>query len=289
MALIKLLLDLPSELADSAAQLLIELGAGGVEEQSGERGARLIVYGDDERVVRALSERARAALADHGLSEAEGALSIRVEVDNDSDWDTAWTRHLSPQAITPHWIVQPVWDTTPPPHGMRSILIRPTLAFGDGAHVTTRLAARAVEQFCLALPGARVLDVGTGTGVLSIVAALSGASTVVALDVDGVALAAARENAALNGVRDAIRFEDAASELSAKFDLIVANLLPRDLLGEAERLALRAVDCRELVVTGFLADQVEGIEGRFAELGLVHAGRVDEDGWSLIVLQRSSA
>ena len=153
MALIKLLIDVPSDLSEVAGRLLIELGAGGVEEQTGERGARLIVYGDDHDQISALSERARDALPELGLSEEQGNLSIRIEVDENSDWDTAWTQHLQQQPLTPHWVIQPIWDATPPPYGLGKLLIRPTLAFGDGAHVTTRLAAEAVERFCLVLDG----------------------------------------------------------------------------------------------------------------------------------------
>lgn len=284
MALVKLFLDLPSEHTDTGAALLIQLGAGGVEEQVGQRGARLIVYGDDVPTLAALSERAREAFAEYGLSEQDGNLWIRMEVDADSDWKTAWMQHLQPQRITPHWIVQPVDDETPAPHGVGRIRIRPTLAFGDGAHVSTRLAAQAVERFCLHLPGASVMDVGTGTGILAMVAALSGARTVLALDVDAVALAAAQENAALNGLSEAIGFEDAAYDVDSGYDLVVANLEPRTLIEEAPRLALRARMARELLLTGFLSEQAALVEQRFREHGFSERARMDEDGWCLLVL-----
>lgn len=266
--------------------MLIELGAGGVEEQAGERGARLIVYGDDQTQISALSERARDALPELGLNEGQGNLSIRLEVDAASDWDTAWTQHLQQQPLTPRWVIQPVWDVTPPPYGLGKISIRPTLAFGDGAHVTTRLAAEAVERFCLVMPGASVLDVGTGTGVLAMVAALSGARTVVGVDVDDVALAAARENAKLNGIEAAVSFRDASSELASGFDLVVANLEPRVLLEDAPRTAARARDARELILTGFLSEQATEIINCFSGFGFSSLGRVDVEGWCLLVLGR---
>jgi ribosomal protein L11 methyltransferase len=286
MALIKLLIDVPSAVAEEAGHLLIELGAGGVEEQAGERGARLIVYGDDKTQLSALSERARDALPELGLSEEQGNLSIRIEVDAASDWDTAWTQHLQQQPLTPRWVIQPVWDVTPPPFGLGKLLIRPTLAFGDGAHVTTRLAAEAVERFCQVLPDASVLDVGTGTGVLAMLAALSGARTVVGIDVDDVALAAARENAALNGLENAVSFQDASSDLSPGFDLVVANLEPRALKEDASRIAARARDARELLLTGFLVEQASEILSCFSAFGFLERGRVEVDGWCLLVLGR---
>lgn len=288
MALIKLLIDVPSEVSEEVGHLLIELGAGGVEEQAGERGARLIVYGGDQSQISALSERARDALPELGLSEEQGNVSIRVEVDAASDWDTAWTQHLQQQPLTPRWVIQPVWDVTPPPFGLGKLLIRPTLAFGDGAHVTTRLAAEAVERFCLAMPGASVLDVGTGTGVLALLAALSGARTVVGVDVDDVALAAARENAKLNGLEGAVSFRDASSELASGFDLVVANLEPRVLLEDAPRIAAFARDARELTVTGFLTAQAAEITSCFAKFGFSELGRIDAEEWTLLVLGRRS-
>lgn len=284
MALVKLLVDVPSELADAGARILVHLGAGGVEEQDSNRGARLIVYGDDEAALAALSERARDALASIGLEEDKGTLTIRIEVDASSDWETAWTRYLEPQPITPRWVVQPVGNDEPVPYGFQRIWIEPTLAFGDGAHASTRMAAQAVERFCLNLPGASVLDVGTGTGVLAMVAALSGAETVVGVDVDAVALAAARRNAELNDLADAIVFQDASSELSSGFDLVVGNLPPLVLLEESERLAVRAREARELLLTGFLSEQAKQVGDRFRELGFTELARVDEGEWCLLVL-----
>ena len=285
MALVKLLLDVAADVAEDAGQILIELGAGGVEEQQGERGARLIVYGDDRTKLSALSERARDALAaELGLSEEAGTLSIRLEVDPHSNWDTAWTQHLQPQQLTPRWVIQPIWDETPAPEGLGILRIRPTLAFGDGAHVTTRLAAQAVERFCQVLPGRSVLDVGTGSGVLALIAALSGAATVLGIDTDAVALSAARENAELNGLLPRVSFQDAAAEVSPGFELVVANLEPRALLDEASRLAQRAQRARELVLTGFLNEQAGAVLQRFSELGFSELGRIEDEGWTLLVL-----
>lgn len=289
MALVKLLLDVGTDHAELVGQTLIELGAGGVEEQSGERGARLIVYGDDEERLSALAEQARGALGEMGIDEEQGNLSIRLEVDPNSDWDTAWTKHLQQQILTERWVVQPVWDESAPPAGMDRIVIRPTLAFGDGAHVTTRLAAQAVERFCLALPGASVLDIGTGSGILTLLAALSGAKTAHGVDVDSVALGAARENAELNRLGHVVSFEDAAATVASGYDLVVANLEPRALLADAERIARRARDARELLLTGFLCDQAAGVQERFAELGFRKLASVEAEEFCLLVLGRAAA
>jgi ribosomal protein L11 methyltransferase len=171
---------------------------------------------------------------------------------------------------------------------MGRLVIRPTLAFGDGAHTTTRLAAQAVERFCLALPDASVLDIGTGSGILALLAAVSGAKTVHGVDVDSVALAAARENAALNSLEQRVSFEDAAATLASGFDMVVANLEPRALLDDAPRIAARARDARELILTGFLCDQAHAVAERFAAFGFTTLARVEEGEWCLLVLGRNS-
>ncbi|HYO93142.1 MAG TPA: 50S ribosomal protein L11 methyltransferase [Polyangiaceae bacterium] len=284
MALFKLLLEVPTELAESIGQVLVELGAGAVEEQVEEAGSRLIVYGDDEALLVGLGERARDALDEYELGGTQTGLSWRVEADPGSDWDTAWTRHLAPQVLTQRWVVQPIWDETQPPAGMQRIWYQPTLAFGDGAHPTTRLAAQAVESFCMAAPGARVLDVGSGTGILAFVAALSGAGEVLGIEVDAVALTAARANAQLNGLSPTVGFLEASAPLVAGFELVVANLEPRILLEEAPSIAERAGQARQLVLTGFLSEQAAAVSERFARMGFREIDRVEVEGWCLLVL-----
>jgi ribosomal protein L11 methyltransferase len=282
-------LEVPAAIAEDTGQLLIELGAGAVEERPGERGARLIVYGSDASELEALAEQARELLAQLGFDEESGNLSLRIEIETESDWDTAWTRHLQPQRLTPRWVVQPIGNEATAEPGTGRIWIRPVLAFGDGAHVTTRVAAQTVERFCQALPGASVLDIGTGTGVLAFVAALSGASRVVGVDLDPVALAAARENAELNQLGSRVHFEDASSELGSGFDLVVANLEPRTLLQEAARIGARAGSARALVVTGFLTEQAPDIAAAFAELGFGERERLEAEAYCLLVLARPEA
>jgi len=282
MALVKLCIDVPPDLAQGIGELLIELGAGAVEEQRAERGARLVVYGENEGELAALGKRARAGFEELGLEARDVNIDWRIEVDPHSDWDTAWTKYLVQQPLTPSWVIQPAWDQTPAPPRAGRIFIQPTLAFGDGGHVTTRMAARAVERFCVEQPGANVLDIGTGTGVLAMVAALSGAGKVVGTDIDPVALAAAVENAKLNGLEDRVLFLDACATPPFAFDLVVANLEPRVLLSIANDIAARARESRELVLTGFVAQQAAEVEEGFVGLGFGEMTRIECDGWCLL-------
>lgn len=279
--LVKLIVEAPATHAELVSDVLMELGAGAVEEQPAPAGARMIVYSEAPAELEALRAAARAALGAAGL--ATDAVSLRIEHDDDTTWRTAWMQYLKQERLTDTWVIQPEWDQTSAPEGCRRLLFRPELAFGDGAHPTTRLAARAVEDFCSRQPGARVLDVGTGTGVLALVASLSGAAGSVGTDIDAAALAAARTNAALNAASN-VRFVDAALPLDGPFELVVANIEPRGLLAAAASIATQARAARELLLTGFLCEQAPSIVGRFLELGLTELGRAREEDWALVRL-----
>lgn len=281
--LAKLLFDVPAELAEDCGALLVALGAGAVEEQATESGGRLVVYGEDAKALEALRDAAREAFGELGVTEADGSLVIHFEEHVESDWATAWTRYLEPELITERWAVVPFGKEAEIPEGIGCILIQPVLAFGDGAHATTRLAARAVELFCLTHPGARVLDIGTGTGVLAMLAARSGASRVVGTEVDPVALEAARENARLNALAGQIELVESKSPIVGPFDLVVANLPPRVLAEIAGEIAALALGARSLLLTGFLREQADEIGVLFASYGFVSASRAEEGDWALTV------
>ena len=284
MSLAKLLIQVPTEVAQLVGEALIHAGAGGVEEQSAERGVRLVIYGEQPSELEAIAEHARAALEQPAQGSPGVALTWHIELDHNSDWETAWTRYLVQQPLTPHWVIQPEWDDTLAPAGKGRILIRPTLAFGDGAHATTRMAAESVEQFCLSHPGSGVLDIGTGTGVLAMVAALAGAHPVVGTDIDPVALGAALGNARCNQLDARITFQDVKTPLPSGFDLVVANLEPRALLLAVSDITSHARRARELLLTGFLSEQSAQLNVAFGALGFAEFARVERDGWCLLVL-----
>src|SRR4051812_47291474 len=167
--LVKLVVRTPRKLAELVSSVLFEAGAGGIEEQDGSK--RLVVYAADREAAEGIAARARALLRD--AAPGSNGIALSVEVDESSDWASAWTRHLEQIALTPSLVIQPLWDETPAPAGSQRILFDPKLSFGDGAHATTRLASVALERACRAQSGLSVLDFGSGTGVLAFVALIS--------------------------------------------------------------------------------------------------------------------
>jgi ribosomal protein L11 methyltransferase len=280
--LAKLVVRTPRKFAEAVSALLFEAGAGGIEELDGSR--RLVVYAEDRAGAERIAARARELLA-LALPGPHG-IALSVEVDPHSDWASAWTQYLGQIALTPQLVIQPLHDETPAPAGSRRIVYDPKLSFGDGAHETTRLAALALERACAQHAGAQLLDFGSGTGVLSFVALLSGAASAWGVDIDPVSVEAAQRNAALNELGDRVWFglPDALRGANAPaFALVVANLEAPALLVCAPEIARLAARSARLILTGFLAAREAEIAACFAPQFAV-TGAACEGDWALLEL-----
>jgi ribosomal protein L11 methylase PrmA len=157
-------------------------------------------------------------------------------------------------------------------------------AFGSGTHPTTRSCLERVEA--LVAPGDRVLDVGTGTGVLAIAAARLGASAVVAIDIDPAAVAVAAANVAANDVGDVVTVTgDPLDAVEGTFDVVVANVLAGVVVELAEHLVARLVARGVLVVSGILAEREPFVVEALAAVGLRTTHRIEADGWVTLDLR----
>ena len=277
--LVKLLVRTPRKLAETVSAVLFEAGAGGIEEQDGSK--RLVVYAADREAAEGIAARARVLLGT--LVPGENGIALSIEVDESSDWASAWTRYLGQIALTPSLVIQPLWDETPAPPGAQRILFDPKLSFGDWAHATTRLASLALERACRARAGSSVLDFGSGTGVLAFVALLSGAKFARGIDIDPVSIEAAQRNAVLNSLQQQSQFSLPSAELTGTFELVVANLEAPALLACAKPLATLAQRSERLILTGFLAEMQAEVLAAFEPSFLVQQVEY-EAGWALVEL-----
>lgn len=264
--------------ATRVTNALFAAGAGGVEEQSP---SRSIVYTDDPAAARRFISAAR-----------EGARSeVRVDVKElDPSWQSDWLRYLRPEPITPRWVLQPTSIRSPAPRGKRRLWYEPDAAFGVGSHPTTRLAARAVEACCSRLRPPSLLDVGTGNGVLALLGVVSGAKRALGIDIDPIAVRAARINARANGLGSRCRFsERGLDELTSRHPVVVANIEVWVLLDLAAELARVTAPAGRLLLTGFLQERAREVRGAFERLGFT-AGRPRRQGeWGLLELARGVA
>lgn len=279
MPLVKLVVRTPRKLSETVSAVLFEAGAGGIEELEG--GRRLIVYAASKSDADGIAERARGRLRD--LAPGASGVALAVEVDEQSDWDSAWTKHLGQVALTPSIVIQPSWDETPAPAGAKCIRFDPKLAFGDGGHATTRLAAAALERACQAEPAARVLDFGSGTGVLAFVALLSGAKSAFGVDIDPVSVDAAQQNAELNELAARAIFVLPSAMPDSEYELVVANMEAPVLLSVTGEVARAARFAKRLILTGFLTERAPEIAAAFSP-GFTVEREDSEDDWALLEL-----
>lgn len=253
---VEVVVDASSESIEAVANLLIEAGAGGVVEVSPTARAAYLPADDQLRARIDRLRRAVSRLAEFGLDPGPATVTCRPVAEE--DWAHAWKEHFHPIPIGERLIVRPSWRTYAAGPEEIVIDLDPGMAFGTGTHPTTRLCARALERFVT--PESTVADVGTGSGVLAIGAALLGARRVVACDIDPVAVQVARENVAKNGVAQRVEVVHGSwtqlIEAGVIAGVVVANItasvievmipdLPRLIAPEGRFIASGIVSRRE--------------------------------------------
>lgn len=285
MTAVSLTLDVPEPVAERVEALLWDAGATGLEIRDREAPPMPGVRGPSpgEAIVVAWfegREPAEAALAD--VREWVPAARAAFEVAPETDWSTAWRSRIRSTQVGRLW-VGPPWETAP--EGTVALTIEPKMAFGTGDHPTTALCLAAVEAFCAPHPGASVLDVGTGTGVLGLMARKLGAGRVVGVDNDPISVTLARENAALNGITGVELTDASLDRVEGRFDLVVANILANTLVELAPELVRHTRD--RLVLAGVLVHQEDEVREAFERAGAVFAGGDRSGDWARLDFRRS--
>jgi ribosomal protein L11 methyltransferase len=258
---------------DHVALALDGLGATAVEHDAS---GHWRVYFTSDR------DRARACEA-LGDTLGDGFAVTTTEVP-DEGWATKVQAALRAVEVG-RFIVCPPWDVPDTVmSGSRVIVIEPSTGFGTGHHQSTRLCLQALQGFDLA--GLRVIDVGTGSGILAIAACLLGAADVLALDTDADAIDSACGNASLNAVRDRIelRVADLETVSAPPGHVVCANLTAALLRRLAGQLSGLVAPDGLLIASGFTADQLPLVTDAFSRFDMVR--RDDEDDWTGVTFRR---
>lgn len=209
---------------------------------------------------------------------------IAIETQN---WNAVWERNFPAVDVEGRLRIRaPFHD--PAPAGELEVVVMPKMSFGTGHHATTWLVSRAVLD--LGVAGRTGLDMGSGTGVLSIVAVKCGAAHVDAVDIDDWADANCRENVAMNGVGECITpmLGDVRRIAGRHYDFILANINRNILLADMSSYAAALTPGGDLVMSGFLEADVPAIVSAAAELGLSLVGTASRDGWMMVHVRKSA-
>ena len=222
------------------------------------------------------------------LSERYNAENIKHSVETsgtlEEDWRNNWKKFFNPTPVGEKLLIRPTWRDDYDPKGRAVLNIDPGLAFGTGSHETTRLCLEAIERYIK--EGDTVLDVGCGSGILAISALLLGAKSAVGVDIDGVAVKTAAENARLNGVSG--RFTavkgDLTEKISEKYNLIVANIV-------ADAIICLSKGVREFMNSDTVYIMSGIIDARGDEVCAALSGdfriieRIEDNGWVCLVAE----
>ena len=268
-----------------ASSVLFDLGTTGtitLEESAEEMklGAYFEESSDPDGMAHAIRNEFARAGREHDL------LAVSLSIVADADWMQKWKEGFEAAAIGKRLLVTPSWRLPERTDGRKVIQVDPGMAFGTGTHETTRLCLELIEQYW---HGGELLDVGTGTGILAIAAALlQPDSHIIAIDVDPVAVEVARENTSINRVTNQVSVQERqpADLAGRSFDVVVANLTADVIVDVMEELAACLKQHGSIILSGILNELSDDVERSARAVALKVIERQTSGEWSALVARR---
>jgi len=202
------------------------------------------------------------------------------------NWATSWKAFYKPEKIGERVVIKPSWEDYQEQKGDLIVEMDPGMAFGTGNHPTTAMCIRALEEYIF--PRCSVLDIGTGSGILSVTAAKLGAGKVLAVDHDPVSIDAARENVILNGVSDRVSVlqGDLASKIEEKVDIIVANIIA-DVIIRLIPQTLSLLDKNSIfIASGIIKERKSDVEEALKQNLFLIEKVLHEGEWVVVIARR---
>lgn len=215
---------------------------------------------------------------------------LHTRVVNEEDWANAWKDYYHVTHIGQRLVIRPSWREYTPKNSEVVVTLDPGMAFGTGVHPTTRMCLELVEQHTK--EGMRVLDVGTGSGILALAAAKLGAASVYAIDNSSVAVESTIENVKMNNLEDKIQTvlgvldEEEATRTAGQYNLVLANIIAHIIGSIAPQLAQVLDPNGLLVVSGIIEARRPDAEGPLLEAGLELVREIKIDDWLALVLRK---
>ncbi|WP_057765035.1 50S ribosomal protein L11 methyltransferase [Cytobacillus praedii] len=216
-----------------------------------------------------------------------GKNDVSISEVNEEEWATAWKKYYHPVKISERFTIVPTWeDYTPVSSDELIIELDPGMAFGTGTHPTTVMCIQALERTVKA--GDKVVDVGTGSGVLSIAAAMLGAEKVTALDLDEVAVNSARLNIELNKVHHAVdvKQNNLLDGVEPGADIVVANILAEVILRFTDDVTSTVKQDGYFIASGIIQPKKQEVKEAMIDAGFEIAETLQMEDWVAIIGKR---
>ena len=245
--------------------------------------AYLPVNGELEGRIQTLQQEIKV-LESRGVNTAPAVLTT-AEL-QDEDWSDTWKQYFHTEKPGERVVIKPTWEEYAPQGDEVVIELDPGAAFGTGTHATTSMCIRQLEK--LVKPGMTVFDVGTGSGILSIISAKLGATNIQAVDYDDSVLKIVEENLEQNNVQDIISVaqSDLMQNVHGKAELVIANIIADIIIRLFDQLDERLEQGGTLLTSGIIEDRIEDVLAAAEEHGYGVVERLENKGWACITFKR---
>lgn len=243
-------------------------------------------YADDEKLEKRLAEiDEQLALIEERIGKYRFG-NTRFRKVSEQDWANEWKQYFHVTHVGKNLVIKPSWEEYAPKEGEHVIEIDPGMAFGTGTHHTTNMMMERLEK--VITPDSTVFDVGTGSGILAIAAAMLGAKSVKAVDIDAVAVRVAKENVADNGLSDQIevREGDLLHGTEGKADVIIANIIADIVIMLLQDIPQKLNDDGVLLASGIIEERMPDVEAAAQAQGLYVDAVDHRGGWVVMQMKK---